>query len=68
MSVKTYFKLLLLLVLSFLAFGQEKTNFFDPRDNNVPIGVREHKAASKSDYIDTFAVAFNDPNVLIGVF
>ena len=64
-EMKTYLILLfLLLVMSIHAFGQEGI----ARSQNLSGRKQELEAARNSDYIDTFAEAFNDPNVFIGVF
>jgi hypothetical protein len=65
--MKRYIVLSILLVATCVLFGQEK-----PGKNSVskppPIWVREGEMAAGSNYVDTFAEAFKDPNMLIGVF
>ena len=66
--MKAYFKLSLFFVITIVAFGQEETNVNDTSCENPPVWKQELDAARNSDSTDTFAAAFNDPNVLIGVF
>ncbi|MBW1784914.1 MAG: hypothetical protein JRL30_29750, partial [Deltaproteobacteria bacterium] len=66
--MKKYITLsLLLLIAPILLFGQEK-----PMKNYVPkpppVWIKEARMAAESNYIETFAEAFKDPNILIGVF
>ncbi len=65
--MKKYIVLSILLVVTCVLFGQEKR-----RKNYVskppPAWIREARMAAGSNYVDTFAQAFKDPNILIGVF
>ena len=66
--MKKYIKLsLLLLIAPILLFGQEKPVKNDP-PKLIPLRVKEARIAAESNYVETFADAFKDPNVLIGVF
>jgi hypothetical protein len=60
--------LALILATSFLAFGQEDVDVDTEPSQTLPVLRKELKAAIKSDYVNTFAEAFTDPNVLMGVF
>lgn len=65
--MKKYIALSVLLIAPILSFGQEK-----PVKNYVPkpppAWVKDAREAAESNYIETFADAFKDPNVFIGVF
>ncbi len=65
--MKKYTALSLLLVVSCVLFGQEK-----PGENYIseppPAWIKEAGIAAESNYVETFAQAFKDPNILIGVF
>jgi len=66
-DMKKHIVLSMLLVVTCVLFGQEKRG-----ENRVskprPAWVREGRMAAGSNYVDTFAQAFKDPNILIGVF
>lgn len=65
--MKKYIVLSILLVVTCVLFGQEK-----PVKNYVPkpppAWIKEARMAAGSNYVETFADALKDPNILIGVF
>lgn len=65
--MKRYILLPISLVAACVLFGQEKTGK-NSIPKPAPIWVREGQIAAGSNYVDTFAQAFKDPNILIGVF
>jgi len=65
--MKKYIVLSLLLIVTCVLFGQEKPVKNDPPEP-IPLWVIEARKAAGSNYVETFADAFKDPNILIGVF
>jgi len=66
--MKKYIILFLTLIVSCIVFGQE-----NPAKNEVPKSkskewFAESWKAAKSNHVETFADAFKDPNIIIGVF
>jgi len=57
----------LLSVINSVLFGQGRSTK-NSVPEHLPVWVKEAMLAQKSDYVETFAEAFKDPNVLIGVF
>jgi hypothetical protein len=66
-DMKKYIVLSLMLIITCVLFGQEK-----PVENYVPkpppAWLKEELEWAESNYVETFADAFKDPNVFIGVF
>ncbi|MDH7600303.1 MAG: hypothetical protein QHH07_11825 [Sedimentisphaerales bacterium] len=65
--MKKHIVLSLLLVVTCVLFGQDKSAKKDPPEP-VPFWLTEARMAVGSNYVETFAEAFKDPNILIGVF
>ena len=66
--MKEYIILFLILTLACIVFGQE-----NPAKNEVPKSyskewLAESRKAAKSNLVETFADAFKDPNIIIGIF
>jgi hypothetical protein len=66
-DMKRHIVLSILLVVTCVVFGQEKSgeNYISEPQ---PAWIKEAKMAAGSNYVETFAQAFKDPNILIGVF
>jgi hypothetical protein len=65
--MKKYIVLSLMLIMTCVLLGQEKpVASYVPETS--PASKKEFEMAARSNYVETFAEAFNDPNVLIGVF
>ncbi len=65
--MKRCIALSILLVPTCILFEQEKSGK-KGESKSPPLCAREAKMASGSNYVETFAQAFKDPNILIGVF
>jgi hypothetical protein len=65
-DMKKYIVLSVLLAVTCVLFGQDIPA--DSVSEPMPDWIREAKKAAGSNYIETFAHAFKDPNILIGVF
>jgi len=65
--MKKYIVLSLLLVVTCVLSGQEKPVKDDP-PKQPSYWLKEGWKAAESNYVETFADAFKDPNILIGVF
>jgi hypothetical protein len=71
--MKTYAGLSLLVIASCVAFGQDRPASAPPERSSdaqpvVTAATKELQKVARSDPIKTFAEAFLDPNVVIGVF
>lgn len=66
--MKKYIVLSLLLIVTCVLFGQEEIVKKKYVPEPPPVWIKESRKAAESNYIETFADAFNDPNILIGVF
>lgn len=65
--MKKYIALSLMLIITCVSSGQEKPTMDDtPRQPSY--WLKEGWLAAESNYVDTFADAFKDPNIVIGVF
>ena len=64
--MRTYAGLSLLLIVSLTASGQDQPTPVTPPEDSAP--TKELRKIAGSDPIKTFAEAFLDPNVIIGVF
>jgi len=65
--MKNYVSLCLLLTVTSALFGQER-HVKNSEPNSPPVWLKEARMAAESNYIESFADAFRDPNILIGVF
>ena len=65
--MKKYTALSLLLVVTCVLLGQEKSAKNAP-PKQPSYWLKEGWKAAESNYVETFADAFKDPNILIGVF
>jgi hypothetical protein len=66
-DMKRYIALFMLLVVTCISLGKNRP-VKDPERKPAPAWVQEARLAAGSDYVETFAEAFTDPNILIGVF
>ena len=65
--MKRYIALSILLVPTCILFAQKKSGK-KGESKSPPSWAREAGMAAGSNYVETFAQAFKDPNILIGVF
>ena len=65
--MKKYIALSMLLIVTCISLGKERS-VENSACKPPPAWAREARLAAGSNYVETFAQAFNDPNVVIGVF
>jgi len=66
--MKKYIALSMLLITPILLFGKEKPTKNGSQEPVLAWIIKEDDVAARSNYVETFADAFRDPNILIGVF
>jgi len=65
--MKKYVALSMLVIVTCISLGKERPAK-KPAREPAPAWVQEARLAAGSNYVETFAQAFDDPNILIGVF